>query len=44
MRVLIVEDEPNLAETLREMLKQNRFDSDICLVISGSSMPYAPGP
>ena len=31
MRVLIVEDEPNLAETLREMLKQNRFDSDICL-------------
>ena len=31
MRVLIVEDESNLAETLREMLKQNRFDSDICL-------------
>ncbi len=30
MRVLIVEDERNLAETLREMLKQNRFDSDIC--------------
>ena len=29
MRVLIVEDEINLAETLREMLKQNRFDSDI---------------
>ncbi len=29
MRVLIVEDERNLAETLREMLKQNRFDSDI---------------
>ncbi len=31
MRVLIVEDEANLAETLRAMLKQNRFDSDICL-------------
>ena len=31
MRVLIVEDERNLAETLREMLKQNRFDSDVCL-------------
>ena len=30
MRVLIVEDEPNLAATLGEMLKQNRFDSDIC--------------
>ena len=30
MRVLIVEDETNLAETLGEMLKQNRFDSDIC--------------
>lgn len=30
MRVLIVEDEKNLAETLKEMLKQNRFDSDIC--------------
>ena len=29
MRVLIVEDEKNLAETLGEMLKQNRFDSDI---------------
>ena len=31
MRVLIVEDEINLAETLRQMLKQNRFDSDVCL-------------
>lgn len=31
MRVLIVEDESKLAETLRAMLKQNRFDSDICL-------------
>jgi DNA-binding response OmpR family regulator len=31
MRVLIVEDEVNLAETLRQMLKQNRFDSDVCL-------------
>lgn len=30
MRVLIVEDEANLAETLRQMLKQNRFDSDVC--------------
>ena len=30
MRVLIVEDESKLAETLRAMLKQNRFDSDIC--------------
>jgi DNA-binding response OmpR family regulator len=30
MRALIVEDEINLAETLRQMLKQNRFDSDIC--------------
>ena len=29
MRVLIVEDEINLAETLRQMLKQNRFDSDV---------------
>ena len=31
MRVLIVEDEQNLAETLQQMLKKNRFDSDICL-------------
>ncbi|MBR2644752.1 MAG: response regulator transcription factor [Clostridia bacterium] len=31
MRVLIVEDERNLAETLQQMLKTNRFDSDICL-------------
>ncbi len=31
MRVLIVEDERNLAETLQQMLKANRFDSDICL-------------
>ena len=31
MRVLIVEDEKNLAETLQQMLKKNRFDSDICL-------------
>lgn len=31
MRVLIVEDERNLAETLQQMLKENRFDSDICL-------------
>lgn len=31
MRVLIVEDERNLAETLQQMLKKNRFDSDICL-------------
>ena len=31
MRVLIVEDEKNLAETLREILRQNRFDSDIAL-------------
>ena len=31
MRVLIIEDEKNLAETLRQMLKQNRFDSDVCL-------------
>ena len=30
MRVLIVEDERNLAETLQQMLKKNRFDSDIC--------------
>ena len=30
MRVLIIEDERNLAETLRQMLKQNRFDSDVC--------------
>lgn len=30
MRVLIVEDERNLAETLQKMLKKNRFDSDIC--------------
>ena len=30
MRVLIVEDERNLAETLRQMLKKNRFDSDVC--------------
>ena len=29
MRVLIVEDEWNLAETLAQMLKQNRFESDI---------------
>ena len=28
MRVLIIEDEKNLAETLQQMLKQNRFDSD----------------
>jgi len=31
MRVLIVEDEVNLAETLKQILKDNRFDSDICL-------------
>ena len=31
MRVLIVEDELNLAETLKQILKDNRFDSDICL-------------
>lgn len=31
MRVLIVEDEKNLAEALGEMLKQNRFYSDIAL-------------
>ena len=31
MRVLIIEDEKNLAETLKQMLKQNRFDSDVCL-------------
>lgn len=30
MRVLIIEDELNLAETLQQMLKKNRFDSDIC--------------
>lgn len=30
MRVLIVEDERNLAETLKAMLKENRFDSDVC--------------
>ena len=30
MRVLIVEDERNLAETLQQMLQKNRFDSDIC--------------
>ena len=31
MRVLIVEDEQNLADTLQQMLKANRFDSDVCL-------------
>ncbi len=31
MRVLIIEDERNLAETLQQMLKTNRFDSDVCL-------------
>ena len=31
MRVLIVEDERNLAETLQQILKKNRLDSDICL-------------
>lgn len=31
MRVLIVEDEVTLAETLKQILKDNRFDSDICL-------------
>ncbi len=30
MRVLIVEDERNLAETLKAMLKESRFDSDVC--------------
>lgn len=31
MRILIVEDERHLANTLKEMLRVNRFDSDICL-------------
>ena len=39
MRVLIVEDEVRLAETLRDLLELERYTADICPGVSRSSGP-----